>query len=202
MENRQILFMALASCFTISGAYFLSTRLMKRYTTGNLLEAAKKNNKNTMYVCVTCNTAKRVKDHTEASISIVSSEATAPTGPSMFRSILAALSSKFNVEIPEEPCLETCYDFTLPTGEILTVKPQRCLSACKQANCIAFSHPNKYQYHFATLEQEDIEDLMTFASFYTETSGDAFTKKADRPPRLSKTLLSRIPPPLPSPPLS
>lgn len=149
----------------------------------------------TLFVCTTCNVAKR--EGTTPSPS-------PPSGPDLFRRLVAALATSLPGAQPahvETVNVEATYEFPCGDGSssVLRVRPQKCLNACRRANCVAFSHPAKYQYHFAMLdahEAADIEDLVTFARFYCTAPGDAYTKKADRPPRLATTLVSRLPPPM------
>ena len=124
-------------------------------------------------------------------------EAKRITGPTLFRSLVSRLLPAIAAEDVD---IERTYEVECPSGAVLRVQPQKCLSACSRANCIALSHPNKYQYHFAMLEEgtpADIEDIVTFACDYADRTDEVFTKKGDRPERLRGTIVSRLPPPVP-----
>ena len=84
------------------------------------------------------------------------------------------------------------------TGNTLRINPTECFSACQQANCVAFSSPCKYSYHFGLLDHdslEDIEDIVGFADDYCAAGGEYKTKATERPRRLGKgNTISRVPP--------
>ncbi|KAI9502516.1 hypothetical protein BX070DRAFT_226292 [Coemansia spiralis] len=82
----------------------------------------------------------------------------------------------------------------------LRIVPVNCLSMCHLGNVIAVSAPGKFSYQFGAMHENDSEDMqaiLQFAEDYIE-SPEGFTKNKTRPPRLSRNILSRIPPPLPS----
>lgn len=153
----------------------------------------------TLFVCTTCKVGKR--EDAPSPVQDGVKPTCTPTGPEMFRRIVERLSARGgHPNVPESIDIERGYEFFAAGGDaILRVQPQKCLNACGKANCVAMSHPTKYQYHFSMLHADsaaDIEDLIKFVDFYCQTEGDAFTKKADRPPRLATNLISRLPPPL------
>ncbi|PIA13877.1 hypothetical protein COEREDRAFT_89208 [Coemansia reversa NRRL 1564] len=82
----------------------------------------------------------------------------------------------------------------------LRIVPVNCLSMCHLGNVIAMSAPGKFGYQFGAMHEDDSEDMqaiLQFAEDYIE-SQDGFTKNKTRPPRLSRNILARIPPPLPT----
>ncbi|KAJ2080244.1 hypothetical protein H4R24_003219 [Coemansia sp. RSA 988] len=82
----------------------------------------------------------------------------------------------------------------------LRIVPVNCLSMCHLGNVIAMSAPGKFGYQFGAMHEDDSEDMqaiLQFAEDYIE-SHDGFTKNKTRPPRLSRNILARIPPPLPT----
>lgn len=138
-----------------------------------------------VFICTTCCEGKRLDAKEPNKI---------PTGPELFRAIVNRL-------VPEAASVDTerTYMAMTPKGARLRLIPQRCLGACRQSNCVALSHPHKYQYHFSQLEVacvQDVEDLVKFAVRYAEEPGDAYTKKAERPGKLATGCISRLPPPL------
>lgn len=138
-----------------------------------------------MFVCTTCCEGKRPDAKEPNKL---------PTGPDLFRAIVAKL-------VPDAAPVdvEQSYVAVTPGGSRLRLIPQRCLGACRQSNCVALSHPHKYQYHFAQLDTtcaQDVEDLVTFAVHYAEESGSVYTKKAERPGKLATGCISRLPPPI------
>lgn len=138
-----------------------------------------------VFICTTCCEGKRPDAKESNKI---------PTGPELFRAIVNRL-------VPETASvdIEHTYVAITPKGARLRLIPQRCLSACRQSNCVALSHPYKYQYHFGQLEvacAQDVEDLVSFATRYAEEPSDAYTKKAERPGKLATGCISRLPPPL------
>ncbi|KAJ1936813.1 hypothetical protein EC988_008083, partial [Linderina pennispora] len=71
---------------------------------------------------------------------------------------------------------------------------------CHLGNVIAMSAPGKFGYQFGAMREDDSEDMqaiLQFAEDYIE-SDEGFTKNKTRPPRLSRNILSRIPPALPA----
>lgn len=142
----------------------------------------------TLYICTTCCEGKRLDAVTANKI---------PTGPTLFRQTVARLTGQ-SVDTVD---IEGTYETETETGAVLRIIPQKCLNACRQSNCVALTHPHKYQYHFTMLdcqESQDVEDLVTFAQRYTKEDGDAFTKKVDRPGKLAGNCISRLPPPIPT----
>ncbi|KAJ2800055.1 hypothetical protein H4R20_004202 [Coemansia guatemalensis] len=82
----------------------------------------------------------------------------------------------------------------------LRIVPVNCLSMCHLGNVVAMSAPGKFGYQFGAMHEDDSEDMqaiLQFAEDYIE-SQDGFTKNKTRPPRLSRNILARIPPPLPT----
>ncbi|KAJ2617705.1 hypothetical protein H4S08_000213 [Coemansia sp. RSA 1365] len=82
----------------------------------------------------------------------------------------------------------------------LRIVPVNCLSMCHLGNVIAMSAAGKFGYQFGAMHEDDSEDMqaiLQFAEDYIE-SQDGFTKNKNRPPRLSRNILARIPPPLPT----
>ncbi|KAJ2708325.1 hypothetical protein H4R19_004806 [Coemansia spiralis] len=82
----------------------------------------------------------------------------------------------------------------------LRIVPVNCLSMCHLGNVIAMSGPGKFGYQFGAMHENDSEDMqaiLQFAEDYIE-SPEGFTKNKTRPPQLSRNILARIPPPLPS----
>ncbi|KAJ2743127.1 hypothetical protein GGI20_003978 [Coemansia sp. BCRC 34301] len=82
----------------------------------------------------------------------------------------------------------------------LRIVPVNCLSMCHLGNVIAISGPGKFGYQFGAMHENDSEDMqaiLQFAEDYIESS-EGFTKNKTRPPRLSRNILARIPPPLPT----
>ncbi|KAJ2852403.1 hypothetical protein IWW36_000290 [Coemansia brasiliensis] len=82
----------------------------------------------------------------------------------------------------------------------LRIVPVNCLSMCHLGNVVAVSAPGKFGYQFGAMHENDSEDMqaiLQFAEDYIE-SQEGFTKNKTRPPRLSRNILARIPPPLPS----
>ncbi|KAJ1721278.1 hypothetical protein LPJ53_004174 [Coemansia erecta] len=82
----------------------------------------------------------------------------------------------------------------------LRIVPVNCLSMCHLGNVIAVAAPGKFSYQFGAMHESDSEDLqaiLQFAEDYIEIP-DGFTKNKTRPARLSRNILSRIPPPLPT----
>ncbi|KAJ2782527.1 hypothetical protein H4R18_002220 [Coemansia javaensis] len=81
----------------------------------------------------------------------------------------------------------------------LRIVPVNCLSMCHLGNVIALTAPGKFGYQFGAMHEDDSEDMqaiLQFAEDYIEST-EGFTKNKTRPPRLSRNILSRIPPPLP-----
>ncbi|KAJ2659300.1 hypothetical protein IW148_004313 [Coemansia sp. RSA 1199] len=71
---------------------------------------------------------------------------------------------------------------------------------CHLGNVIAVSAPGKFGYQFGAMHENDSEDMqaiLQFAEDYIE-SQEGFTKNKTRPARLSRNILARIPPPLPT----
>lgn len=162
----------------------------------------------TLHICTTCSVSKRLTEDQKTGVK-------EPTGENLFRRVVSYLASLKEWTLQSDGCekivgeegiaTDRQYTFCTPQGESIVINPQKCLSACKMASCVAYSHPNKFQYHFAMMDPNqsgDIEDIVKFARFYAECDGDAFTKKSDRPDRLASTIVSRLPPPIPSPPCS
>ncbi|KAJ2049639.1 hypothetical protein H4S04_003097 [Coemansia sp. S16] len=82
----------------------------------------------------------------------------------------------------------------------LRIVPVNCLSMCHLGNVIAISGPGKFGYQFGAMHENDSEDMqaiLQFAEDYIESS-EGFTKNKTRPARLSRNILARIPPPLPT----
>ncbi|KAJ1888950.1 hypothetical protein LPJ66_008300 [Kickxella alabastrina] len=82
----------------------------------------------------------------------------------------------------------------------LRIVPVSCLSMCHLGNVIAVSGPGKFGYQFGAMRENDSEDMqaiLQFAEDYIESS-EGFTKNKTRPARLSRNILARIPPPLPT----
>ncbi|KAJ1963938.1 hypothetical protein GGI12_001736 [Dipsacomyces acuminosporus] len=82
----------------------------------------------------------------------------------------------------------------------LKIVPVNCLSMCHLANVVAVSAPGKFGYQFGAMREDDSEDMqaiLQFAEDYIE-SDEGFTKNKTRPPKLSRNILARIPPPLPT----
>ncbi|KAJ2512911.1 hypothetical protein H4217_006622 [Coemansia sp. RSA 1939] len=82
----------------------------------------------------------------------------------------------------------------------LRIVPVNCLSMCHLGNVVAVAGPGKFSYQFGAMHETDSEDMqaiLQFAEDYIE-SAEGFTKNKTRPPRLSRNILARIPPPLPS----
>ncbi|KAJ2163017.1 hypothetical protein GGF46_000203 [Coemansia sp. RSA 552] len=82
----------------------------------------------------------------------------------------------------------------------LRIVPVNCLSMCHLGNVIAVAGPGKFSYQFGAMNENDSEDMQSilqFAEDYIE-SQEGFTKNKNRPPRLSRNILARIPPPLPT----
>ncbi|KAJ1657253.1 hypothetical protein GGF38_004438, partial [Coemansia sp. RSA 25] len=82
----------------------------------------------------------------------------------------------------------------------LRIVPVNCLSMCHLGNVVAISGPGKFGYQFGAMHENDSEDMqaiLQFAEDYIESS-EGFTKNKTRPPRLSRNILARIPPPLPT----
>ncbi|KAJ2472712.1 hypothetical protein GGI02_001383 [Coemansia sp. RSA 2322] len=82
----------------------------------------------------------------------------------------------------------------------LRIVPVNCLSMCHLGNVIAIAGPGKFGYQFGAMHENDSEDMqaiLQFAEDYIESS-EGFTKNKTRPPRLSRNILARIPPPLPT----
>ncbi|KAJ1645936.1 hypothetical protein J3B02_002396 [Coemansia erecta] len=82
----------------------------------------------------------------------------------------------------------------------LRIVPVNCLSMCHLGNVIAVSGPGKFGYQFGAMHESDSEDLqaiLQFAEDYIENP-EGFTKNKTRPPRLSRNILARIPPALPT----
>ncbi|OMJ14705.1 hypothetical protein AYI69_g8480 [Smittium culicis] len=78
----------------------------------------------------------------------------------------------------------------------LQILPVKCLGTCSRGNVIAFAAQNKFSYQFCDLNEvnnEHLEDILEFASMYTE-SEDGFSKTKTRPNHLRSNLLARIPP--------
>ncbi|OMJ24296.1 hypothetical protein AYI70_g1690 [Smittium culicis] len=78
----------------------------------------------------------------------------------------------------------------------LQILPVKCLGTCSRGNVIAFGAQNKFSYQFCDLNEVDnehLEDILEFASMYTE-SEDGFSKTKTRPNHLRSNLLARIPP--------
>jgi predicted metal-binding protein len=185
MSRGWILAVSVAAVGTAT-MYFIN-RLCKRHITNKV--------KNTLFICTTCSTSKR------EGIVLKEGESKLLTGPSLFQNVVSKFLQAENVNVlPESVDINETFEFQRENGAILRVQPQKCLSACSKANCIALSHPNKYQYHFAMLEEngiDDIEDIVKFAKSYADRTDEVFTKKGDRPDRLKSTVISRLPPPNP-----
>ncbi|KAJ2271035.1 hypothetical protein EV176_004114 [Coemansia sp. RSA 451] len=82
----------------------------------------------------------------------------------------------------------------------LRIVPVNCLSMCHLGNVIAVSAPGKFGYQFGAMHENDSEDMqaiLQFAEDYIENQ-EGFTKNKTRPARLSRNILARIPPPLPT----
>ncbi|KAJ2752222.1 hypothetical protein H4R27_003223 [Coemansia aciculifera] len=82
----------------------------------------------------------------------------------------------------------------------LRIVPVNCLSMCHLGNVIAVAGPGKFGYMFGAMhenESEDMQAILQFAEDYIESS-EGFTKNKTRPARLSRNILARIPPPLPT----
>ncbi|KAJ1729918.1 hypothetical protein LPJ61_003291 [Coemansia biformis] len=82
----------------------------------------------------------------------------------------------------------------------LRIVPVNCLSMCHLGNVVAMSAPGKFGYQFGAMHEDDSEDMqaiLQFAEDYIE-SAEGFTKNKTRPPRLSRNILARIPPSLPT----
>ncbi|KAJ1816705.1 hypothetical protein LPJ56_004234 [Coemansia sp. RSA 2599] len=82
----------------------------------------------------------------------------------------------------------------------LRIVPVNCLSMCHLGNVIAVAGPGKFGYQFGAMHESDSEDLqaiLQFAEDYIENP-EGFTKNKTRPPRLSRNILARIPPALPT----
>ncbi|KAJ2092190.1 hypothetical protein IW138_001257 [Coemansia sp. RSA 986] len=82
----------------------------------------------------------------------------------------------------------------------LRIVPVNCLSMCHLGNVIAISGPGKFSYQFGAMHENDSEDMQAILQFsedYIE-SAEGFTKNKTRPPTLSRNILARIPPPLPT----
>lgn len=178
------------------GTMILMEKVFKKYQSTTSF-------KNVLFICTTCSVSKR-ENGLETTVKNTNNRI---SGLEMFRNVTSLFARKnySNTELtPESVNPEESYEFTWPNGATIKIQPQKCLSACKRANCIAFTHPNKYQYHFAMLDADqpgDIEDIVKFTEYYVnqEGIGDAFTKKGDRPIRLGQTIISRLPPLIPLP---
>ncbi|KAJ2695112.1 hypothetical protein H4218_005334 [Coemansia sp. IMI 209128] len=82
----------------------------------------------------------------------------------------------------------------------LRIVPVNCLSMCHLGNVIAIAGPGKFGYQFGAMHENDSEDMqaiLQFAEDYIESS-EGFTKNKTRPARLSRNILARIPPALPT----
>ncbi|KAJ2541152.1 hypothetical protein EV175_006169 [Coemansia sp. RSA 1933] len=82
----------------------------------------------------------------------------------------------------------------------LRIVPVNCLSMCHLGNVIAVAGPGKFSYQFGAMHENDSEDMQAILQFsedYIE-SDEGFTKNKTRPPTLSRNILARIPPPLPT----
>ena len=149
-----------------------------------------------LVVCTTCSVAKRADAPPDADKT--------PSGPAMFRALVrrleALLGMTSNSAIMEgEISVEKTIQLSSPEGNAIAVVPQKCLGACRQSNCVALSHPEKFQYHFTQLDADnpaDVEDLVQFVCRYADDPGDMYTKKLDRPGKLATSCISRLPPPL------
>ncbi|KAI8867211.1 DUF1636-domain-containing protein [Ramicandelaber brevisporus] len=78
----------------------------------------------------------------------------------------------------------------------INVVPVDCLNNCDRGNVVSFASPGKFTYQFVDLDHNDPEiydQLLQFAQEYV-TSDDGFTKSKQRPTKLRKTLVARIPP--------
>lgn len=155
--------------------------------------------KHILHVCTKCSTSNR-PDAPQA----VGKE---PTGKKMLQALKQAFASnsawKFILNGSSDGTTDAVSILQhLDSAETLQIHPMQCFSACSKASCVAFSAPSKHSYHFGLLEPErtqDIEDLVQFAGTYVASSGDAWSKAADRPSGLQKAnTISRLPPVLPS----
>ena len=186
--GRGLILVASVAVIGTATMYFIS-RLCKRHITTKA--------KNTLFICTTCSISKR------EGVILKEGESKLLTGPSLFQNVVSKFLQTEGKDLnvpPENVDINQTFEFQRENGAILRIQPQKCLSACSKANCIALSHPNKYQYHFAMLEGDgidDIEDIVKFAKDYTDRTDEAFTKKGDRPDRLKSTIISRLPPPNP-----
>ncbi|KAJ2761365.1 hypothetical protein IWQ56_003648, partial [Coemansia nantahalensis] len=82
----------------------------------------------------------------------------------------------------------------------LRIVPVNCLSMCHLGNVVAMSAPGKFGYQFGAMHEDNSEDMqaiLQFAEDYIEST-DGFSKNKTRPSQLSRNILARVPPPLPS----
>lgn len=141
-----------------------------------------------LFICTTCCVGKRATAEVPNKL---------PTGQDLLCAVVERLrdTSKVDAAVVD---IEKIHEYVTERGSEVRIVPQKCLGACKQSNCIAFSHPYKYQYHFGMLDAQaaDVEDIISFAKYYADEEGVAFTKKADRPGKLATNCISRLPPPI------
>jgi predicted metal-binding protein len=146
-----------------------------------------RNNLVTLHVCTTCSLTKRDATLTKADGSKLES------GKQMLTSILNAFDNHPNwIKVSDAG-----FRHKLSKRDI-QINPVQCFSACSNACSVIFSAPNKYQYHFARFNPDDvkdIEDVVTFGEQYVQSNDECHTKAADRPERLQKAnTISRVPP--------
>lgn len=69
-----------------------------------------------------------------------------------------------------------------------------CLSACKQACAATVAAPGKFSYVVAGLTPDDAEALVAFAGLHAEAP-DGVPPWRERPGKVRKNTISRVPPP-------
>lgn len=141
----------------------------------------------TLHVCTSCSLTKRDATLTKPDGSKLES------GKQMLTNLLGAFDNHPNwIKVSDGT-----FKHKLCKKDI-QINPIQCFSACSNACSVIFSAPNKYQYHFARFNPDDvkdIEDVVTFGEQYVQSNDECHTKAADRPERLQKAnTISRMPP--------
>ena len=78
-------------------------------------------------------------------------------------------------------------------GADFDVSGVACMAGCDRPCTVAFHGNNKATYLFGDMDPaKDVDDLITFAQHYAQLE-DGWCSSLDRPARLRKTTLARVP---------
>jgi len=80
-----------------------------------------------------------------------------------------------------------------PLSQSVQVISHACLSGCKRACTVALTAPFKYSYVFGDLEPSDPPTLLELVHAYMDAP-EGILKKNNRPEKLQKSVLARVPP--------